>query len=93
MTAKQRNFILVLCFLFVAAVVAIACTNSSGNFQEPTPDAKFAWSYVKDSRTNPPLCFATSWVGGAYGGPIMTNVPCEPIPASLLTTVHPLPNP
>src|SRR5260370_41991665 len=44
--------------------------------------------YLKDSRTN--NCFAYYWGGLANGGPALAAVPCESIPAELLT-VGPLP--
>ncbi|MDP3769705.1 MAG: hypothetical protein U1A23_04915 [Candidatus Sungbacteria bacterium] len=43
--------------------------------------------YVKDARTDWPLCFAYYWGGGYDGGPALATVPCEAIPSHLLTTV------
>ena len=41
--------------------------------------------YIKDPRTN--LCFASYWGGdNNEGGPALAAVPCESIPAALLTT-------
>lgn len=39
--------------------------------------------YIKDTRTG--LCFAYYWGGMANGGPALATVPCEAIPAELLT--------
>ena len=42
--------------------------------------------YIKDRRTG--LCFAYHWRGSMYGGPALATVPCEAIPAELLTVAE-----
>lgn len=44
--------------------------------------------YIRDARTN--LCFAYLWQGSAYGGPMLTCVPCDSIPEELMTENSPL---
>jgi hypothetical protein len=39
--------------------------------------------YYKDVATNPPLCFAYIWLGGANGGAGMAAVSCESVPHAI----------
>ena len=44
----------------------------------------YSISYFKDSRPTPPLCFAYTWLGGSYGGPVLATVPCEAVESLLV---------
>jgi len=38
--------------------------------------------FIKEPRTN--LCFVYLWHGNGYGGPALTEIPCEAVPTDML---------
>lgn len=60
-----------------------ASTEAAGHRQILANEVVLDIRYIKDSRTS--LCFAYRWGGDLHGGPSLATVPCEAIPAHLLT--------
>jgi hypothetical protein len=82
--AKRAVWLASLLVLVAGACAALGRTDTDPSSTQQADKALIASiRYLKDSRTN--ACFAYYWGGEANGGPALSEVPCESIPAELLT--------
>lgn len=97
---KIMNIVLLVASVVIFSVAVWLTHNLNKNYhiQNTTVETQYTTSvvkqatevvneiiYIKDPRTN--ICYAYYWGGAGNGGPALTVVPEEKIPASLIINV------